>query len=334
MSTPLGQITGELQDIREWTAQIGTDTPSISSTKAKTGTYSIAFNYTTDDALIGHVFAEQTGVRVGAWLNHNNGYGSTTCVFFRLRDASTVAVEVRWNASAGNVEMWIDGSKVEEGSAAACGVSATNTWMHIGLVYINGGSCTFYVDGLAKLTYSGTLAYYIDEAYIGGQWASTAYFDDFYIDGGITVDTAPPADRFLFSAITGAGSVDDWTPTGAANNYDCVNDTTPDDDTTYVLSDAADQVDLYATGDITVPDGYSIRAAIPIVLAKVTASGPQVKLVAADGTNTNVESAAKTPGTSYGYVWESMVEAPSEEAWTQTLFNAATFGIKSAGSFA
>lgn len=335
MSTPLGQITGELRDVREWTGQIGTATPAISSTKAMTGAYSVAFNLTSQTALIGHAFPAQTGLRCGAWLNHNGRSTSSTgtpSTFFRLRNSSTVVAEIRWNYSTADVEMWINGTKVTQASAVACGVSSTNMWMHIGLVYIQNGSCTFYVDGLPRLTWAQDLTSPVNEAYFGGQWAVTAYLDDFYIDGGITVDVPPPTDRFLFSAVNGAGSSSNWTPVGAANNYDCVDDGVPDDDVTYVLSNAADQLDLYATSDITVPTGYSIRAAIPIVLTKVTASGPQIKLVASDGSNV-VESAAKTPGASYIYIWESMNQTPSAQPWTQALFNDATFGIKSAGSF-
>jgi hypothetical protein len=45
-------------------------------------------------------------------------------------------------------------------------------------------------------------------------------------------------------------------------------------------------------------------------------------------------SAAKTPGTAYGYVWEYMPLAPDGESWTESKINAAQFGLESAGSYA
>lgn len=169
----------------------------------------------------------------------------------------------------------------------------------------------------------------------GIRWTNYAYFDDFYIDGDISnVNEAPPPDRFLFSLASAAGASSQWTPTGAATNSECVDEAVPNDDTDYVKAEAADLVDLYATADITLPTDYGIVSVIPIALAKRMASGPTVQLVAADGVSANLESAEKTPGTSYSYIWESLPAAPDGGDWTEAKVNAAQFGIKSAGEYA
>ena len=61
-----------------------------------------------------------------------------------------------------------------------------------------------------------------------------------------------------------------------------------------------------------------------------------MKFVAADATHPNLESAAKSPNTAYGYVWVAMPLAPDGEAWSADKFNNpdSTIGIKSAGTFA
>ncbi len=341
MITPLGQVTGELQDVREWTTfGNGSSLPAVSSTKKYTGGYAVRIGNISKAA--GLTFAAQNDVRMGAWFNHvglvNNGLGA----LFTLRAAGTVVAQVYMEQATGNVILETGGVTRQTKTATEIGLNANDTWMHIGLIYLASlGICTFFVDGIAQLTYSGVLAGSVNEAYCGGSrnssfnygWTNYSYIDDFYVEGGIETSEAPPSDRFLFSLASAAGASAQWTPTGQATNIACVDEAVPNDDTDYVLASAADLVDKYATANITVPTNYAIVAAIPIALAKVMAAGPTLKLVAADGVNSDLESAAKTPGTSYGYVWESMPLAPDGGAWDETKFNAAEFGIKSAGTF-
>lgn len=336
----LGQVTGEVQDSREFSVYgATTGSPTVSNTKKYTGGYAI--RYTINSKAAGVTFAPQTGVRCGAWLNHV-GVSSISgkAWFFVLRGSSTNVAEVYWEYSTGNVVLAVGGAAVASISVSAAGLSNTDTWTHVGLCYVTGapGSVTFYVNGLAVLTYSGTLSASVTEAYAGGTagtngWSQYAYFDDIYFDGGISTDSAPPADRFLFSLVDGDGASVEWTPTGASANYDCVNDAVPNDDTDYVIASSAGLTDLYTTANITVPTNYVIRGVIPLALAKATSAGPTVKLVASDGVNTDLVSDAKTPGTSYGYVWEYMPLAPDGEAWTESKVNAAQFGLESAGSY-
>lgn len=338
---PLGQVTGEMQDSREFVVYGATaNSPTVSSTKKYTGGYAI--RYTTSSKAAGAAgFAAQSGIRCGAWVNHV-GVSSISgrAWFFVLRGNSTNRAEVYWDDSTGNVVLVVAGTERGSISVGAAGLSNTNTWAHVGLCYVTGapGSVTFYVNGLAVLTYSDTITGTVTEAYAGGAagangWAQYAYFDDIYFDGEISTDSAPPADRFLFSLVDGDGASEEWTPTGASANYDCVNDAVPNDDTDYVIASSAGLTDLYATAAITVPTNYVVRAVLPIALAKATSAGPTVKLVASDGVNSDLVSAAKTPGSSYGYVWEYMALAPDGEVWTESKINAAQFGLESAGSY-
>lgn len=341
MTTPLGQITAELQDVREWaTFGSGASLPTISNTKQYTGSYAVRIGNTSKAA--GLVFTPQSNIRMGAWLNHaglvNNGLGA----LFTVRAAGATVAQVYWEQSTDSVILEINGVAQQQRAASEIGLNAQNTWLHIGLTYLSvDGDCTFFINGLPQLTYSGALTGAVAEAYCGGSrnsafnygWTNYSYIDDFYVDGDIATNEAPPPDRFLFSLATGAGSAAQWTPTGAATNIACVDDTVPNDDTDYVLAAAADLVDTYTTADIALPANYTIVAAIPIALAKAMSAGPTLKLVAADGVNPDQVSAAKTLPTSYAYIWESMPLAPDGQPWSQSTFNAAQFGIMSAGSF-
>lgn len=342
MTTPLGQVTGELQSALEFVTYgaVGGD-PTISSTQKYTGGYSVRYGIGGNKAA-GVTFTAASGVRLGAWLHHN-GVGTLTnnkAWLFVLLGGATVRAEVYWDKD-NVVSLAVGGSVVATATYAQCGLDQLATWKHVGLVYITGvaGSCTFYVDGVAVLTYTGTITGTVDAAYCGGAkavngWASYAYFDDFYIDGGIVTDEAPPADRFLFSGANGAGADSEWTPTGAASNYECVDDPTgPDGDTSYVLATWASLQDLYATANITLPANYAIKAAIPVAMAMASLTGPTLQLVASDGVSADQVSAVLTPGSSYGYVMESMATQPDGSAWNEADFNAMQFGLKSGGTY-
>lgn len=351
MTTPLGQVTGELQDVREITSYYGTNAngPSLSNTKTYTGGYSFR-----NQAQCNHfgvlLPSAQTAFRAGVWCNHNSIYSGTNAraTLLYARSASLPRVEVRWKRSTATLDMAIDGTIQSSVGVSAISLDIPDTWMHFGLTYIAGapGRTAFFLNGIEILSYEGTLTGDIVSVLCGGNplthaltdggygWANYAYFDDFYVDGGIETHEAPPPDRFLASLASAAGDSAQWTPTGAATNVACVDEAVPNDDTDYVKAETVDLVDLYETADITLPTDYGIVSVIPIALVKRMASGPTVKLVAADGVSTNLESSEQTPGTTYGYVSATMPLAPDGGDWTEAKVNAAQFGIKSTGVYA
>jgi hypothetical protein len=360
MITPLGQVTGELQDAREWTmfgafAQL----PTLSNTKKNTGAYSIRQSYQTKG--IGLQFSPQTTLQAGYWLNHTGFYIAATMARVHLFQLGTshLSPAVIWKRSGDGLGISVDNIIVALTSAPA-ELSAQDTWIHVGLTYRSGsdGAMVVWINGLPILSYQGSLPevsavycagtfYYssvgsdaimtIGSNPLGGQysWANYAYVDDLYVDGDIVnVNEMPPPDRFLFSLASGAGASSQWTPTGQATNIACVDEAVPNDDTDYVKASEANLTDLYSTAGITLPVDYGIVGVVPVGLVKRMASGPTLKFVAADGVNANLESAEKTPGTSYGYLWESMPLAPDGGDWTEAKVNAAQFGVKSTGVYA
>lgn len=98
--------------------------------------------------------------------------------------------------------------------------------------------------------------------------ANVCNYDDYYI-----CNSAGSVNNDFLGAIkieckfpSGAGTTTQLTPTGAASNWDCVNDTTPNDDTDYVASATVGQEDTYALQDMTATVGtvvgvqYGLRA--------------------------------------------------------------------------
>lgn len=364
MTTPLGQVTGELRDVREF-ASYGSYSilPTISNTKFYTGGYSVRLVDVVKCP--GLQFAAQDSLRAGYWCNHNGLSASSDNAMIALGVLKSInqEVDIVWKRGGDGLAISLNGIVLALANASGAGALTTpNEWIHIGITYVGGvaGTVTLFVNGLPKLSYTGdlplgitacyglgvagnfgtsfnTTALAIGQVVQGGQYSflSYAYMDDFYVDGDITnASESPPPDRFLFSLASGAGASSQWTPTGQATNIACVDEAVPNDDTDYVKAEAADLVDLYGTTDITLPTDYGIVDVRPIALAKRMASGPTVKLVASDGVNADMVGAEKTPGTSYGYVWESMQLAPDGGAWTEAKVNAAQFGVKSAGVYA
>lgn len=336
MITPLGQITGELRDVREWALYSGNQ-PSLVTTPVYTGGYALRSAYAVGQPSI--AFPVQTsGIRAGMWFRHNLSYLGN-CYLMTLHDASRSAtlMTLFYHDTTKVVTFQVGSVVVGTYTLAQLNMSTPNAWMHIGMTYLPAlGKCTIYIDGLPVTSYSGEITGTPQIiGFAGGGWATYAYMDDMYLDGGIETDEAPPPDRFLFRIATSAGSTAQWTPTGAATNVACVDDAPPNDDTDYVKAEAADLIDLYTIAPFVLPSDYGIIGVTSLALVKRMASGPTVKLLASDGVNT-IESDEKTPTVSYGYSLHTMSVAPDNSDWgiTPDKVNATQFGIKSTGLYA
>ena len=360
--TPLGQITGEVQDVREWTTYGSlTEVPTLSDAKARTGAYSVRMSQTCQAA--GIPFASQASFRAGAWINHlgpNKSEPYYRANIFTIITANHTIL-VTWKVAGDAIAIAIDDIAVAIIRAiSANGLSTTNQWMHIGLTYKAGaeGIIRFWVNGTNVLSYASDALENALGLFVGGNnplartdepmaigenvgggfkgWDNYAHFDDVYVDGNVDADKEPPPDRFLFSRTFAAGPMANWTPIGQGLNYQCADDTPPNDDGDYVRAITVDALYLYRITAIALPADHIIGDVRPIALAKRLEPGPTLKFVAADDTNPDVVSVAKSPNTSYGYVWVAMPLAPDEEPWTADKFNNpdSTLGIKSAGTFA
>lgn len=343
--TRLGHLIGELRYPAEY-IEFGTLAGiSYSNTKARTGSWSYRFG-ASEEVPIGIAIPIQTYIRAGMWINHNglvSGSAQARIFTWHTTGGAGSSSGVRWSESTDLLELVINGVVQDSVAVATVGFNNPDTWMHCGLVVkadTSSGFASFYLNGSQILTFSGNTGADIAGVYamgtlsINNEWANFAYMDDFYIDSlTVEADTPPPAKRFLFSVVDGAGADAEFTPL-SGSNYENVDDIPPDDDTSYNRALSVGLKDTLNTASISVPTDYVIRAAIPMAIARKTDSGvsSQLKLHSFDGA-TYQSSAAKNLAVTYGILFERQTAQPDETAWNQTDFNAMQFGYESAGSF-
>lgn len=335
--TRRGQLTAETQFTGDFLTD-GATAAVISSTKAKTGTYSYRHQTTANPT--GMTITSTAQLRAGFWLNHAGISNNSNSELFRIyRAAGGSPHAVIWDQNDALIRIAIGGANVASASLASTNINRNDTWMHIGITFYahaSAGYLSVYVDGVQVLTYTGNTSGNVDSIYFGGQgWNISAYFDDFYVDDTTgESDAAPSAKRFLFSLVNAAGADAQFTPS-AGSNYQNVDDSgAPDSDTTYNAALSAALKDTFNTADITMPADHVIRAAIIIAVVKRTDAGTasQIKLHSYDGA-TYQSGTAQTPTTSYNTIFERQPLQPDATAWNEVDFEAMQYGYESAGAF-
>lgn len=175
---------------------------------------------------------------------------------------------------------------------------ADKHWSYIEFQGVNAGASTTYelrcndiVLGSGVFTFTNTqLAGGLDWTEVGcpGQGGgATTSRDDFYLsDGAFYGDMSVKVAR-----VTGSGASDEWTPVpGTLANYQCVDDSTPNNDTDYVYADEGTVVtDLYAFTDLSTFTGGNVYPQFELVVAYPTTTNTGdlvVCHVLSDGTTT------------------------------------------------
>lgn len=338
--------------------------PSISSTQAKTGTYS--YKHDLGKGAAGKAFeVPQTAIRTGFWIYMaNTNINDTTYLYFsgmsKLTGFANSHLDVRFNLGSGllSLERPLTGSTNEV--LATCTIpsqfSTTGTWFPIGITHkiddldgffsvnVAGDRVLNYIGDTRPSWFSSTLHYDDTTAYClvagaagtsGTQGFTDAYVDDQFIDSIDGESDAPvPARRFLMALPTTAGVDAEWTPL-SSTNVSNVDENPNDGDTSYNKALVADLRDTFNFGDITVPTDHRIVAVIPSVFAKRLDSeiSNGVSLHAWDGL-TYEDSADLTLSMTYDVpAFARFPLQPDGSVWTQTDFNAMQFGYKSYGDF-
>ncbi len=160
--------------------------------------------------------------------------------------------------------------------------------------------------------------------------AAIVYYDDFYMCDGtgsirndflgdVRVDTLFPS---------GAGASAQFTPTGSANNWENVDDASPDEDTTYNVSDTVGNVDTFTFADLSTLNASVLGVQANVLARKDDAGTRLLKAVTRVG-STNYEGADLTLSDSYVDHRQIWAQNPATSAnWTEAEINAAEFGYK------
>lgn len=154
-------------------------------------------------------------------------------------------------------------------------------------------------------------------------------FDDFYL-----IDTAGSVNndflgdvRVQYIKPTGAGNATNWTP-NTGTNYAAVDDSTPDDDTTYVSTSTTSTTDLYVMEDLTyAPAG--IMAVQPLICAKKMDGGSRTIAPVFRHSSTDADGTAQGATDGYSYLRQiHEVNPVTGLAWTGSDINNIEFGAK------
>src|SRR5262249_39117493 len=117
-----------------------------------------------------------------------------------------------------------------------------------------------------------------------------------------------------------------WTPNGAANNWDCVDDTATDDDSTYISDSTVGHIDTYATADVDAgATVYGVQ--VNLYARKDDAATRQIAPVIRQA-GTNYVGNTATLGSTYSFYSQLYDQDPTAAAWTAATFNGDEFGVK------
>lgn len=323
--------------------------PSISTLKEKTGTYSY-------DASLNEGFGDWNmdvfpvlTYRVGYWKLWGGEYNDFSILMVNGFDNKTKDLDIRYdvskriirvdlrNPSTGILETVAYSHKLN----SYCG--SPMHWAHVGVVCnIYSGWISLWHNGIkmehweivppyplsvfpAAAWYNGTLYLYVDDA----------YFD---YSNNDEADLCPPNRRFYFASPNGAGDETQWTPVGALNNHECVDESTvPDDDTTYVVATTNGLLEMYEFTDVTIPaDETPTAAAIQVYSRSTTGreSPPTLKLACKGTMNAAYGHTVRIyPRWILEKTWDVVFDRfdslPQGGEWTVLEFNGGQFGFES-----
>ncbi len=201
---------------------------------------------------------------------------------------------------------------------------------------INGstGSAEVCVNEVTVLTITGANTQASANAYANQLILFTSlitnhlYIDDVYLcdTSGSTNNTFLGDVRIECIRPSGAGSLTDFAPS-AGSNYQCVDETTVNDETDYVSSSTVSHADLYAFGDLSSSVGSVLAVAMNTVDRKDdSGTRTHAHLILVSGVM--VSGTAFSPTTSYTNHQTVFESVPAGGAWSIGAVNSAEAGHK------
>lgn len=314
---------------------------TVSTTVARTGTYSLRI---TDDGSSYAIYsfpASLTQCRTSFHFQHTNLVNSTNDPrIFTLRATGTITVSIGWNGAS--FIAYVGGTAVA--TVAYSPFAAFDTWFHISVdvKIAAAGWIRLYVDGVQVIAFAGDTdngAVNFNNACYGqtdgDSWlnGSLTYYDDIYIDdttGEVAASLAPDS-RFELITPNGNGDYAQWSGSdgNSTDNYLLVDDIPHDSDTTYIQTDVVTEMDAVNMTTFTVPSGWSVVAVIPLAVAKKdNALGTlDLQLFTRIG-STDQLSGDKVLPTDYAIIRDRHTSIPGGGAWTQSDVSAVEIGVK------
>lgn len=254
--------------------------------------------------------------------------------FWSLREGGTTHVTLRLNTN-GSISVTRNGTVLWTSTATA--LINSSTWYHLGFrvkvhdtagefdVYLNGvlvaGS---YVSGTATTqdTRNGGTGV-IDTLAIFGNGSSNTRHDDIHIWTGndFKGDT-----RVIGQVPNAAGNYAQWTP-NASTNVSRIQDSTPDNDTTYNSTSTPSQRDSFGFASLGVGSTATVHALAFYAMARKDDAGARSLQISARLSSTDSDGGSVALTTSYTKVDRPMETDPvNTGAWTLSNAQAAEGG--------
>lgn len=252
--------------------------------------------------------ATKTTLIMGAAIR-GAGSGASGMSLFSLADAGVAQCELRLLAD-GSLTVCRNGTVLGTSSP---GVVEPDTGshrpVHWKVTVGNSASTEVRVDGVTVLSLAGvdtqnTANAYATQLFVG-TWhavAGLAHYDDFFLfdDTGSVNNDFPTGDvRGQYLPVNAAGDSAQYTRSGGSANYEMVDETNSDGDTTYNESITPGHVDLLNVGPLA--SAGTILGVGVVGTDRKTNSGPRTtrhKIRFGSGPTT-VDGPAYSPGTSY-----------------------------------
>jgi hypothetical protein len=249
-----------------------------------------------------------------------------------------------WVPADGSIQVWRGAGGVgwtgspsgTQLAATAAGVLAQGISAHLqvkAVIHDTAGSVEIRVNGVSVLTSATTLdtrnggTGVPNMVYLGG----ANDLDDLYVLDG----TGPaPHNDFLgdcrvdarYPTAEGASSA--WSPLSGTDNALMVDETAPDDDTTYNATATIGATDTHVVADAPVPGAALLGVQLSLSTKKTDSGTCTLVPIVRHGT-TDVAGPAISPGLAYAYAVTPYALNPGTgAAWTEADFNAAQFGYR------
>lgn len=269
-------------------------------------------------------FAFRTSANpVGGWGSNN--------AFVIQTSANAFVLTMNADASGHLVIKNNGGTTIATGTT----VLSANTWYFIEIkLFVNvgtpaSGTVEVQLNGVSEIaSTAGNFGSTLPDRFSGLGLNGNTDFDDIYaVDTtGSTNNTFLGDCRVATVMPTGAGAHTDFQPNGAASNYQCVDETTPNDDTDYVSDANPGDIDTY---DFTAIDGGATVFGVQnnLYARKDDANTRQIASVVRQS-STDYVGATKTLSSSYLYYSQLYDQDPTSSNWTAINVNADEFGVK------
>lgn len=318
------------QDVRKWATATGGShsTGRVTGNAATFDSSSSTYQYET----FPFTAAANWAVAFGIYITAHSGAST----FFQVKDgASTVHLYLKMNASR-RIELYRGDNTL---LATSTTVLALTTWYSVQLRFIihdSTGAYNLIINSASEATATGQDTRNggnatIDRLQLIQADATTHQFriDDFAC--GTSNDTDMTHDSFgdvhVYTSVPNAnGATNNWTP--STTNYQDVDDTTPDDDSSYVASQNPGDDDLYGFTDLTLT-GTILCVGLQLCHRIDDTGSRTMKGLCRSGGSTTEQGSTITPTTSYGVTQVLIPQDPNTSAaWTQTNLNSAQFGAR------